>query len=81
MHIIAARLGCCDLYTGDPGWPEGIRTALFGFQSEVHLGGLAFLDFDFLGHHARFAVGGLDLVFPGRDIGDLERAVLAATAK
>ena len=57
--------------------PESIGTALFDFQREIHLGGLAFLDFDFLGHRARFAMGGLNLVFAGRDIGDLERAVLA----
>ena len=60
---------------------KSIGAALLDFQGEIDLGGLAFLDFDVLGRRARFAMGGLNLVFAGRDIGDLERPSLPETAK
>src|SRR3954449_5472710 len=44
---------------------------------EVHLGGLAVLDGDFLGLGAVLLVPGLERVLAGRNVGDLERAVSA----
>src|SRR5664279_2388540 len=64
-----------------PGVTKTIGAGLLDLQREINLAGLAFLDFNVLRHYARFAVGGLDLVFAGRDIGDLKRAILAGDGK
>jgi hypothetical protein len=50
--------------------------SLLCFQGKVDLRGLPFFDFHFLRGRARLAMRCFDRVFPGRYVGNFERAVL-----